>query len=190
MINTKKKINKIKIKTFLKEFPIIFLLQHNNFTVNDWFDFRQKIQEINDKPLNIEILNIKNSLFKKILESSYEKSTDFSVSVNNMDLNNLKFIFQGPNFIVGCKNENHLKLISNCIKSSPKLVFISCLYKNQLLNHLDFEILLKTNSSVYNNLFFNLDKKTELYSTLYNPLNLYPLFHVQSNLINILSLIK
>ena len=182
MINTKKKINRIKTENFLKEFPIIFLLQHNNFTVNDWFDFRQKIQEINTKSSNIEILNIKNSLFKKILESSRE--------IKNIELKDLNFIFQGPNFIVGCKNENHLNFILNCIKSNTKLVFISCLYKNQLLNHLDFEIVLQTNPSVYQNLFFNLDKKTEFYNTLQNSLNLYPLFYVQSNLINILSLIK
>ena len=55
MIN-KKIINKIKTKNFIKEFPIFFGLQHNNFTVNDWFDFKQKIQsssEFNDKILDI-----------------------------------------------------------------------------------------------------------------------------------------
>lgn len=206
MINTKKKINKIKTENFLKEFPIIFLLQHNNFTVNDWLDFRKKMQEINEKSFknsckeflnksidssflnlsndlkfdkfrksNIEILTIKNTLLKKILETKTE------------NLNSIDFICQGPNFIVGCKNEKNLHLIWNSINSNSKLLFISCFYKNQLLTHLDFEILLKTDNSVYQNLFINLDKKHGLYSTLQNTLTLCPLVETQSNLINVLS---
>ena len=42
MINYKKKINKIKTENFLTEFPIIFLLQHQNFTIKDWFVFIKK----------------------------------------------------------------------------------------------------------------------------------------------------
>ena len=194
MINTKKKISKIKTENFLKEFPIIFLLQHNNFTVNDWLDFRKKMQEINEKSFNnshkaflkksfnssksnIEILNIKNTLLKKILET-YHKTEN---------LNSIDFICQGPNFIIGCKNEKNLDLIWNLINSNSKLLFISCFYKNQLLTHLDFEILLKTDTSVYHNLFINLDKKQGLYNALQNTLTLCPLLEIQSNLINVLS---
>ena len=86
MIN-KKTINKIKTENFIKEFPILFVVQHNSFTVNDWFEWRQKIQnsratcdssfgtfknqnKLNGNASDIEILNIKNSLLKKIVDSS------------------------------------------------------------------------------------------------------------------------
>lgn len=199
MINTKKKIDKIKTQSFLKEFPIIFLLQHNNFTINDWSDFRQKIQkiqEIEENSLNtkdksleldqksntIKVLTIKNSLLKKILQTSYP--------LNNTNVMNWSFILQGPNFIVGCKNENNLEGVWNSIKLNPKLLFISCLYKNQLLNHLDFESLLKTNSSIYQQLMFDLDKTTQLYNFLQFNLSLQPINFIQQDFVTTLSLIK
>lgn len=211
MINNKKKINKLKTENFLNEFPIIILLQHNNLTVNDWFDFKQKIQEIsgyskdndksidlsvnstpttsncnqvNEKSSNVEILNIKNSLLKKILLTSH------STKIYNSCEESLKSLCQGPNLIIGCRTTNQLNSIWNFINSNSKLIFISCLYKNQLLNHLDLKILLKTNLSIYLNLFQNLDIKTDLYNTLQNPLLLHPLFLVQYNFINTLSFIK
>lgn len=195
MINNKKKINKIKTEIFLKKFPLLFLLQHNNLTVNDWFDLRQKLKEISEKSSTtnelsleksscIEILNIKNSVFKKsvptrLLERDFKEES-----------NSLNFILQGPNFLVGCQNPDHLKMIWHCIQSHPKLVFISCLYNNQLVNHLDFEILLKTNSSIYQNLFFQLEKKTELLHTLRPDSILHPGIAIQQNFLMALSFIK
>ena len=192
MIKNKKKINKIKTETFLEKFPILFLLQQNNFTVNDWFDFKQKIQEIQDQSdskiknlengKKIEILNIKNSVFKKILETS--------TNVENSKSNSLSSILQGPNFIIGCENDAQLNSIWKCVRSNKKLVFISCLYQNQLINHLDLEILLKANSSVYQTLLHQFDKKTELYSVLNQNLTLRPLISVQLDFLNVLNVIK
>ena len=192
MINNKKKIHKLKTEMFLNEFPIILLLQQNNLTVNDWFDFRQKIQELCDNSqnksidfsMNIEILNVKNTLLKKILLTSH------SNKISNSCEETLKFLCQGPNFLIGCKSHDDLNSIWSLINSNSKLIFISCLYKNQLLNHLDLEILLKTNLSIYQNLFQNLDKKTEFYNTLQNPLQLQPLMWIQSNLITIFHHLK
>lgn len=175
MINNKKKINKTKTETFLNEFPIIFLLQHNNFTIKDWFDFRQKIKEISGH--NVEILNVKNSLLKKSL-----------LIFNNKD--NLDFLCQGPNLIVGCKNENKLKSICNFLNSQSKLQFISCFYKKKLLNHLDIEIYLKTTRSIYSEFIQTLDKKTHLYSTLQHNLTLHPLFWVKLNHVQIFEYLK
>lgn len=185
MINNKKKIYQIKTKNFLEKFPIIFLLQHNNFTVNDWFVFKQKINEINvnnklkNESRNLvncgdfEILNIKNSLLKNILKSN--------VNTEQTTRQNLESLCQGPNFIIGCKTDKHLNVLWDCINSNSKLVFISCLYQNQLLNHLDVELLLKTNLSVYKTLLQSLDQKTQIYHLLQSRLNIQPLDLIQHN---------
>lgn len=187
MMNNKKKLNKIKTENFLNEFPIIFLLQQNNFTVKDWLNFKEKMQEIKnnfDASQQLEILKIKNSLLKKILLTSHQ------IDNSNLSENTFNFLCQGPNFIIGCKNDNHLNFLWNFINSNSKLIFISCIYKNQILNHLDLEILLKTDNSIYSGLIQNLDKKTDLYSLLQQSLTLYPLIQVQYNLLNILSQLK
>ena len=173
MINYKKKINKIKTKSFLTEFPIIFLLQHHNFTIKDWFDLRLKLKEIN----NVEILNVKNSLLKKNL-----------LTFNNNE--NLEFLCQGPNLIIGCKNENDFKQIWNFINYQSKLQFISCFYKKKLWNHLDIEIYLKTTLSIYSEFIKILEKKTNLCETLEYNLKINPLFIIKSNQIQILEHLK
>lgn len=196
MINNKKKINKIKTETFLNEFPTLFLLQHNNFTIQDWFDFRQKLQEIeitvsNQKELvinqqnslgGIEIFNVKNSILKMILTDLPE--------FRNESSKNFKYICQGPNFIIGFKNQTHMKPLWSFINSNPKLVFISCFCNKKLLNHLDVETLLETDISIYSKFLENLDKKTHLSSTLESTLQLNPLIYIQSELIMSLYLLK
>lgn len=175
MINYKKKINKIKTQNFLDEFSIKFLLQHNNFTVKDWVDFRQKIQEVSEN--SVEILNVKNSLLKKSLLTFYDKELS-------------KNLCQGPNFLIGCKNHNKLIPIWNFLNSNYKLIFISCFYKDQLLTHLDLEILLKTDLSIYSNFTKVLEKHIDLFNTLNYHLNMHPLFMVQSHSITVLELLK
>lgn len=202
----KKKINQIKTKSFLNEFPIIFLLQHNNFSVDDWSLFKQKIQEISnaafhlnksEMPQQLKIFNIKNSLLKKnLLTEIHSLNTSqlpqelVDVNFSNLSGDKLQYLCQGPNFVIGCKNHNHLSLLWNVLNSNSKCIFIACLYKKQLLNHLDIEILLKTDFSIYSNLIENLDKKTEFYDTLQYHLKKGPLISIQHNLLNILSLIK
>lgn len=184
MIN-KKTINKIKTENFIKEFPILFIVQHNSFTINDWFEWKQKIQnslESKGKISEIEFLNIKNSLFKKIVESSKASENTKSTYLSS--------VFQGPLVLLGCKNEDHLEFLWNSFKLNPKLIFICCLYKNQLLNHLDFETLLKTNPSIYQNLLTGLDKKTEIYNIIYSSLPYQPLDFIQYKMLTQLSLIK
>nr|QBB88984.1 hypothetical protein [Micractinium sp. LBA 32] len=175
MINNKKKINKIKTQKFLNEFSIKFLLQHNNFTVKDWFDLRQKIQEIGED--SVEIFTIKNSLLKKSL-----------FSLNNPQ--EFHFLCQGPNFLIGCKNENHFKSVWSFINSHSKLNFISCFYGNQLINHLDLEVLLKTDFSIYSSLVDTLTKETELYNVLQHQLKMHPLVAVQSHSLTVLEYVK
>lgn len=175
MITTKKKINKIKTQNFLEKFSINLLLQHNNFSVKEWFDFKQKIQEISGN--TVEIFHVKNNLLKKSLHDLYNDE-------------NLEFLCQGPNFILGCKDETHLKLIWKEIQSNSKLLFISCFYHKKLWNHLDLELFLKTDSSIYLQFLHTLDKKTLLSSTLQYPLQLYPLFLLQSQCITVLESLK
>ena len=175
MTNYKKKINKIKTQDFLDEFSIKILLQHNNFTVKDWFNFRKKIQEISND--SVEIFNVKNSLLKKSL-------------LTFTDEKNSQFVCQGPNFIIGCNNDKHLKSIWKEIQSHSKLLFISCFYNKKLLNHLDLKLLLNTDSSIYLQFLHTLDKKTEFFNTLQHHLNIEPLFVVQSQYLTVLDSLK
>lgn len=175
MINHKKKINKIKTQNFLDEFSIKILLQHNNFTVNDWFDFKQKIQEISKG--SVEIFNVKNSLLKKSL-------------LNFTDQEHSQFLCQGPNFLVGCKNENYLKPVWKEIQSHSKLIFISCVYNKKLLTHLDVELFLKTDNSVYSQFLQILDKNNDLSNTLEYSLKMNPLFVVPSHYLDVLEFLK
>jgi hypothetical protein len=203
MINTKKKITKIKTEKFLKEFPIVFLLQHNNFTVKDWLilkkqiDINQiseknakefdKLNKKSDNKTQMQFLNVKNSLLKK-----------FGVNCEFLDKNKLNFLCQGPNFLIGCREDLNFRLIWNSINSkngpflntNSKLVFIACIYKNQLLNHLDLQTLVKLDGSVYSKFLHHLDKKTDLYNSLHQSLNLNPLFRIQKNFLNTLFLLK
>lgn len=174
MKNKKKKIAKIKTDNFLEKFPILFLLQHTNFTVNDWFDLKNKMREIDKAP--IEILKSKNTVLMQSLSPEIT--------------NSLKIILQGPNFIIGCQNENQCKQVWNYIQSHQKLIFISCIYKNKTLNHLDFEKFLKLDSSIYHELLFQLNKKTELYQLLQHNLTLHPLIVTQQQLLTCLNMVK
>lgn len=189
MINIKKKIDTIKTQNFLREFPIIFLVQHNNFTLNDWSDLRQKIQEkqetsgdLNHKSNVIEILTVKNSLLKKVLQTVYPSNKS-----NSRDWN---WVLQGPNFIIGYKNEKNLQEIWDLIKLNPKLLFISCIYKNQLINHLDLEFLLKNYSSLYLQLINSLENGIHFYTLLHSQLPGQNLKSLQHDLLNTLKLIK
>lgn len=175
MIHHKKKRNKLKTENFLNEFPIIIVLQHNNFTIKDWFDFRQKLQEISGDC--IEILNVKNSLLKKSL-----------VAINSEK--NLLFLCQGPNLILGCKDETQLKSIWSFLNSYSKLIFISCFYKKQILNNLDLEIYFKTTNSIYSEFLGVLDRKTQLSFLLKQSVQLQPLFNIQQNSIGVLECLK
>jgi hypothetical protein len=193
MINNKKITTLLQTQYFINKFPILLLLQHNNFTVKDWCIYRKKIQEISSNSIQngvcyktscnqLEIFNVKNSVLKKSL-----LNTDrFPISTKNT----LHFLCQGPNFLIGCKNLDHLNAIWNFIHSDPKCIFISCIYHNQLYSHLDLEKLLETNNSIYLQLIEHCNKKTDLYSTLRQNLYLYPLYSPGYNLINILSQYK
>ncbi len=73
-----KKINKMKTDT------ILFLLQHTNFSVNDWFDLKTKMGEFSEKTSPITILNGKNNVLKQSLSRNVS--------------NSLKILLQGPPF--------------------------------------------------------------------------------------------
>lgn len=197
-MNNKTKINKIKLKTFLNQFPILLLIQHNNLTVKDWFELKQQINELSaelssDFLLNqrrvtsqpsLKILSIKNSLLKYVLLEKQSAQGDF------FDDNSVKTLCQGPNLLIGCQNVEQLQSLFKLVNTSTKYLFISCFYNNQLLTHLDLEVLLKTKSSIYQCFISCLDKKTELYNTLHTYLEFQPLQNIQTNLLAIFSALK
>ena len=112
-------------------------------------------------------------MLKKCLQSSNHTEK------NRLEL--LESLYQGPNFLLGCKNQHQLYSLWNCINSHSKLIFISCFFNNQLLNHLDLEIFLKANSLTY---------QTQFISLLLNSFSIYPLFLEQLNLLSVLAVFK
>lgn len=197
MINFKKKNKKLKTETFVNQFPILVLLQHNNLTVNEWFNFKTQIQQ--KKTLSssfreqkeIQFLTIKNSLLKQVLVN--HSSILFDLKKKQLSSDNKEFVetlCQGPNVLVGCQDFNQLKSLWHYLSGNTKCIFMSCFHEGKILNHLDVEILLKTNSSIYHTLFSHLDKKTELYFALQNKLELHPLLNLQTNLLTVISLLK
>lgn len=101
-----------------------------------------------------------------------------------------KFFYKVLLFFLRCQDERHSKLIWNSIQSNPKLLFISCIYKDQILNHLDFEKFFKLDSSVYQDLLFQLDKKTEFSLLLQENSNLQSLILTQHHLLPCLKMFK
>ena len=197
MINFKKKNKKLKTETFVNQFSILVLLQQNNLTINEWFDFKSQIQQ-KKIPSNsfccqkeIQFLTIKNSLLKQVLLKN--SPVLFDLKKKQLSSDNKEFVetlCQGPNVLVGCQDLNQLESLWHYLSGDTKCIFMSCFYKGKILNHLDVEILLKTNSSIYYTLFSHLDKKTELYSVLQNKLELHPLLNLQTSLLAVISLLK
>ena len=197
MINFKKKNKKLKTETFVNQFPILVLLQHNNLTVNEWFDFKSQIQQKKTPSSSfcfkkeIQFLTIKNSLLKQVLLN--HSSVLFDFKKNQLSSHNKEFVetlCQGPNVLVGCQDFSQLESLWHYLSSNRKCIFMSCFYEGKILNHLDVEILLKTNLSIYYTLFSHLDKKTELYYVLQNKLELHPLLNLQTSLLTVISLLK
>ena len=197
-MNNKTKINKIKLKTLLKKFPILVVIQHNNLTVKDWFELKQQINSLSPQLAsdfmlnerleysqpNLKILSIKNSLLKYVLLETH------STQGNSFNDTLVKTLCQGPNLLIGCQSVEQLQSLFKLVNTSTKYLFISCFYNNQLLTHLDLKALLKTNSSIYQRFISCLDKKTELYNTLQTYLEFQPLQNVQTNLLAIFSALK
>lgn len=197
-MNNKTKINKIKLKTLLKKFPILVVIQHNNLSVKDWFELKQQINQLSpqlssnfslnerleDSQPHLKILSIKNSLLK------YGLLETLSTQGNSFDDKLVKTLCQGPNLLIGCQSVEQLKSLFKLVSTSTKYLFISCFYNNQLLTHLDLKVLLNTNSSIYQCFISCLDKKTELYNTLQTHLEFQPLKNIQTNLIAIFSVLK
>lgn len=176
MTNLKKNLQKRKTQNFLEKFPIIFFLQQSNFSVNDWVDFKRKTREWSENTSPIELLKSKNTLLKQSL------STKISPEFQQ--------VLQGPLFVIGCHTANQSELIWNYIKSHPKTLFMSCLYKNQTLNHLDFEKLLTVNSSIYHTFCFQVNQSTTLLDVLNQRIILAPLLLKQQELIQCLQTLK
>ena len=187
MINLKKKNHKRKTEAFIDQFPIILLLQHNNLTVQEWFDFQSQLEQ---KKTTLQFLTIKNSLLKGVL---LNHSGSFYMDEKFHDKDTKKIIerlCQGPNVLIGCENSGELESIWRCLKTTTKCIFMSCFFEGKILNHLDVQILLKTHSTIYSTLLSHLDKKTELYGVLQTSLGFHPLLHLQRNLLGLLSLLK
>jgi hypothetical protein len=213
MINPKKKISKIKTQQFLKDYPYLFLLQQKNLTVKDWLQFKNTLEEESLKLISRDpkedpernqkfnhwgVLNLKNSLLKKILttpHSSVELDLHLETSESldflaDSDRNTLQFLCQGPNLLLGFHNEQFLRLLWKLIQSNSKFLFISCLYKRKLLNHLDIEALLNVKISVHSDFFLALDKQTEFLTLLDQSLLISPLITIPQDLIQTLSQLK
>jgi len=161
------------------------VLQSPNITAKDWLLFKQQIQT-QENLMNFQILRVKNSLLKHLLVKNKQ-------SINKPFIQTL---CQGPNFLLGCHEISELKTLWNSLNTplwgleKPSDFLIGCFYNNSLLNHLDFEVLLKTDETVYLNLFSQLNQKSEIYTILHNSLSVSPLLEIQLSLLTTLSTIK
>jgi hypothetical protein len=95
---------------------------------------------------------------------------------------------QGPNVIVGCADRDGFQALWHSLNGTTGCLFTSCFYQGKILNHLDVEILLRTDKSIYSTLLQRLDKKTEIYSVLRDACRLHPLLQLQHNLLTVFRL--
>jgi hypothetical protein len=280
MKNYKKKLAHIKTEIFLNNFPLVFLLQYNNFTVKDWFLLKREIGDItkntppstkkifggqldnspslhqereglltkggpNDEfravhlpqyprfEKNIEILNVKNSLLKtsvflhhnQVKNGELLQGEDSSLPRNpihhfgggssifhkklkggqvvhqkdfwwkdqnqkqkkNDSFPNVEYALQGPMMAIGCKNSLHVPQIYQVIRGFSKLVLICCIHKEQFLNHLDLQALLKTTPLIYHDFLQILGQHSNLYQLLHHQLQLDPLVSIQRDFLKTVS---
>ena len=194
MTQYKKQVNNIKAEAFLKEFSLIFLIQKKNFTMKEWIEFKTTLQQetvqYSTKSGNKHqwgVFNIKNSLIPEVF-SSVEKSRTPLLKTENTPTVNLQVLCQGPNFLLGCHDDICLNSLWRAVKSHSKCIFISCFYKNQLINHLDLEVLLTVNNSIYYDLLTQFNKTTDLLKVLHQSMALSPLVFFQYEILNCLSL--
>ncbi len=122
--------------------------------------------------------------------STFGNKHSAPVEAHSTGVEGFHSLCQGPNFLLGCRDEIHLPLLWTIIQSHSKLVFISCIYKNQLLNHLDVEALLKTQNSVYFKLLNQLDNSKKLINILKQGCIPSPLLRMQSDLYKTLVFLK
>lgn len=184
MTNLKKKNQKLKTETFVDQFPIILLLQHNNLTVHEWSGFQSQLEQ---KETSLRFLTIKNSLLRGVL---LNQRGFLSLDHPFHDKKVVERVCQGPNVLVGCGDSGELDSIWRCLKTTTKCIFMSCFFKGKILNHLDVEILLKTHSTIYPTLLSQLDKKAELCGLLHTRLKLHPLFYPQRQLVGLFSFLE
>ncbi len=153
----------------------------------------------------LEILNVKNSVLRKSFQETLSgknpdhpenslraTSKDHFNLVNNQSrkMETIDSLCQGPNFLLGCRDEIYLPLLWTTIQSHPKLVFICCFYKNKLLTHLDVEALLKTQNSVYLDFLSQLNHTRKLIDMLKGGCIPYPLLETTSGFFKTLLYLK
>lgn len=124
----KKKIDLLKTKNILEKYSIILFFQHNNCTVADWSKLKSNVTQFD----NTKIYIIKNSIVQKIL-----------LNDNVYSEKEIKNLFQGPNFLIGCNNLDQVDYVFKLIQSNSNIIFLGGFYENQIINHLDLEKLLQ-----------------------------------------------
>lgn len=142
--------------TFLNKKPIILLYHFNNISIKNWHLLRNKLKKLED----VETLVIQNKIVKKLQSTSvitidkinHQTSLTFVSQekqvLQNKNIHELKNLFQGPTFIIGCNTNDQLKGIFNIVKDYSNILFIGGLYNNQKISHYTLDKILKLNDSV------------------------------------------
>jgi ribosomal protein L10 len=175
----KKDLYLLKTNIFLKKYPIIVFLQHNNLKVKNWSQLRVNLKTKN----NSSIFLFKNTIMETALCNTLLITTQLTT-------NSIQSLFQGPCFAFGCTNLDELKTLWNLINSTQNIIIIGGIYSNTILNHLDLEKLLNLDNTTYD-VFVNIfNQKYLLYNSLQAPLSFNIFQEIQLNLISCLLNLK
>lgn len=168
----KKKFKKMQTGAVVEGYPFLMVLQHNNATTGDWSRLKHRL----DGEHSLRCFTVKNSVLRGVLALR-----DASEMLN---------VCQGPTVVVGCHTVEQLHGVQDILRSTPKMVFVTCITQTGLWTHLDLEKLRQVSTTVWHTLLANLERGAELHTTLQTGLELLPLQTSLVNLVNLLSLVR
>jgi ribosomal protein L10 len=187
----KKQLSLLRIESFISDHPILLIFQFNNLSVTDWCILRTKLQEIEE----INFLVIKNRFAEKTLSralSFTDQRRQKTAKLQAIPQFHEKtwipsplqaVVFQGPNFLIGCKELTQVKKVWPLLSVTEKIFCTGGVYKGKTYTHLDFINLVQLDSSVYNKFFHTIDLKAKIYTILCSGLNANIYTQVQLKLI-------
>lgn len=139
----KQKVFQKKIEKFFRENPIIFIYHCNNISMKNWALIKNQLSKKRD----LSSLYIQNRIAIKELEFYVKEKNQHFDSINgqqqyaiNLDsLLELKQLFQGPTFLLGCHSEDDIASLYHILDKNSQFVFVGGIFETQLLTHLDLK---------------------------------------------------
>ena len=167
----------LKTQNFLRTYPNILFFQHNNLSVNQWFNLRVQLK----KSENVEVLVLKNSIMNHVFVDSILTEKE-----------NFPSLFQGPCFAIGFLDSSRFQdILKTTLKGSSTFLLGGILNK-KCINHLDVSKILQIDEKIHDVFLRNLNQGTQLDTLLTNSIsNSYlQLNQISLNFLNCLEFIK